>query len=1335
MPAINPNDYNIDKINTGFLGPKLTTDFRDWVLAHNLQDINPQLIKYGYDLSDYKDYAGDVISNSSDEHVNDLPDLLTESNTVNSLTSSQTPFNFNQSKNLWGYSTPYSYQVGSNTILSTPSSGKESYIVKSEKKLTDPGNVKTFINPNGTVTTSNDILEKIMKWSKYGPEFFVDKTSPDIPQVSTGFNQYKTTVGGDFRSTILGQRLGFSYNSGIDYDSELSDVGKEQRKFNVKERIKLNFIGDTLGKINVDPLGLLAGQDLFLRDYSITKPKSGLGKAAEFTASLAGFNLPTSIIPTEAGINREGFTDTLLKYTGEGTKSLLYSAIEQNKWGPKFDGGEKSTGIKGFIKKITQDTPPTTMGYMDDVITVPSVGEDSLVSKLNQGVKKLVDGLMGGQEPPTIPTQSEKPLINEDPTQGSKNLGFEYEFFDETYSDEQDTQDEFNTKPKGGSKQYSNRFKSGKYNEGSITPELNSDKNNLFWASGQQQTKRGLLAYTQKLIDGGINNDFSSTRYIGIVNDKSNYTTGSTKHTKFSQGNRIKTSDNKTYCRSWSTTNTYSTYLDTIRNDKLRREDVFSKLSVLEDNGMPKIVPYPTEYENWRKSLHSTGEPSKYMLSIENLAWQNTREFNALPNVEKGPHGGRLMWFPPYNIDFTDNSSVNWESTQFIGRGEPIYTYNSTERTGTLSFTIITDHSSQLNILRDETEGNLLRYLAGCTKQDLDNSLFKGLVDDLIFDASIVKPKKIEPPSDTDIKLEFFFSNAYKDTPPGRDVSYDITQGYCDGTTPCQGSSQNLNENFQTQLNKMVDFLLSQQGKRFRVVSKGYTSELNVTDYNEKLGKDRATSLKNYLTNVLKEAEAGVKVDWIQETDGQKKTFPTESEWETDSLRWSAPTTFAGEEGGQDKLTGTETKEQIEKIVNDPKAVINRKAVITFEYNPDTDEFMLNKNLNESEVLYKKLQSDEKRAKETQESLAQTAKRLARLLVNEATYFNKIQVEDSFVFDSLGDKLQNFHPAFHSMTPEGMNSRLTFLQQCTRQGPSIGADKGEPQNMAFGKPPICVLRIGDFYHTKIVIDSISTSYEPLQWDLNPEGIGVQPMLAKVDLNFKFIGGSSLGGPIKQLQNAVSFNFFANTSVYNRRTQVTVNSDKNLPGRNTKKETFFYGSFITPSQETSNENIGHKEINLDTGDIVESDELVPMVQTEPKKNTKMSDDEKKVIEKNNNDDGVVNNSGHYFLKNDYKLFDTGKPLSVTKGTKVYHDYENSDNIITIGKSYIATPSFPDNTVVKYNKLTYDCGGIGKFYYDDGLNLYSAPFNFDLADEIDPVFCKDKKVIPFNELISK
>ena len=62
-----------------------------------------------------------------------------------------------------------------------------------------------------------------------------------------------------------------------------------------------------------------------------------------------------------------------------------------------------------------------------------------------------------------------------------------------------------------------------------------------------------------------------------------------------------------------------------------------------------------------------------------------------------GPFKGRFMWFPPYGITITDNSSVNWQSTSFVGRGEPIYTYNNAERSMTLQFKVIVDHPSILN--------------------------------------------------------------------------------------------------------------------------------------------------------------------------------------------------------------------------------------------------------------------------------------------------------------------------------------------------------------------------------------------------------------------------------------------------------------------------------------------------------------------------------------------------------------------------------------------------------------------------------------------------------------
>ena len=51
------------------------------------------------------------------------------------------------------------------------------------------------------------------------------------------------------------------------------------------------------------------------------------------------------------------------------------------------------------------------------------------------------------------------------------------------------------------------------------------------------------------------------------------------------------------------------------------------------------------------------------------------------------------------------------------------------------------------------------------------------------------------------------------------------------------------------------------------------------------------------------------------------------------------------------------------------------------------------------------------------------------------------------------------------------------------------------------------------------------------YDLNPEGIGVQPMIANVSMNFKYIGGQGLEGPVSELQNALSNNYFANTELY------------------------------------------------------------------------------------------------------------------------------------------------------------------------------------------------------------
>ena len=155
----------------------------------------------------------------------------------------------------------------------------------------------------------------------------------------------------------------------------------------------------------------------------------------------------------------------------------------------------------------------------------------------------------------------------------------------------------------------------------------------------------------------------------------------------------------------------------------------------------------------------------------------------------------------------------------------------------------------------------------------------------------------------------------------------------------------------------------------------------------------------------------------------------------------------------------------------------------------------------------------------------------------EYHFFRTLKQKDPIIFDKLMKKLQYFNPAYHSMTPEGFSARLTFLQQCTRQGDtSTATDRNvaSANNLAFGRPPFCVLRLGDFYNQMIVIDNISINYDPLVWDLNTEGIGVIPLIANVSISFTFIGGSSMTGPVQRLQNAMTFNYYANSNLYDNR---------------------------------------------------------------------------------------------------------------------------------------------------------------------------------------------------------
>jgi hypothetical protein len=69
---------------------------------------------------------------------------------------------------------------------------------------------------------------------------------------------------------------------------------------------------------------------------------------------------------------------------------------------------------------------------------------------------------------------------------------------------------------------------------------------------------------------------------------------------------------------------------------------------------------------------------------------------------------------------------------------------------------------------------------------------------------------------------------------------------------------------------------------------------------------------------------------------------------------------------------------------------------------------------------------------------------------------------------------------------------------------------------------------------------------------------MQPMIANITLQMKIIGGQSLQGPIDALQNAVTFNYYANSTftdkgVYNRASQEASKQEEYIKGVVTKKQ--------------------------------------------------------------------------------------------------------------------------------------------------------------------------------------
>lgn len=662
-----------------------------------------------------------------------------------------------------------------------------------------------------------------------------------------------------------------------------------------------------------------------------------------------------------------------------------------------------------------------------------------------------------------------------------------------------------------------------------------------------------------------------------------------------SKGNAVKwpnNEDNKQYCRVWTKDSGYNQISDLVRKGYRgygRGLMTDSKYTTLNKNGMPIMAPTKQNSiidENGERVLDPT-IAKRYMLSIENLAWKGSKIF--LPCGEVGPNGGRIMWFPPYNISFSENNSANWTTNEFIGRPEPIFTHNNSMKSGSLGFQLVVDHPSLVNHFNSDlntegygkSDGELEAFFDDCINYPIEVLLqkYKQFTSDEINNLTALINKN-------KTTLDLIYSGNpkvyYDNDLPGNCTLVNINERGSNIRCSSKFEDPDLNNLYTNYLVREVDYLIENQNNEWgdvnstttffnqtlpngwsdlnnmityisdkikEITNKGLdtkilsviipiesnTSFLNqdVNNYNFNLSNRRKNTLAKYIKDKIKELNPTFNVENIK--------FNTDLKYSNDNSM-----DFSNVVETPNIELNDINKNQLNDE-NDPRSIyakesyLFRYAVINgsqvkIEYTDGNVTNLAEQTSKNGAELQTKLEYYNSLFRRLRAGVLQPFNR-------ECDMFEELKSNSPFIYDKLIEKLKYFHPAFHSTTPEGFNSRLTFLNQCTRAGDSISTNV--VTNNVFGPPPVCILRIGDFYHTKIIINSINISYEPLVWDMNYEGIGVQPMIANVDIQFNFIGGSSLGGPINELQNALTFNYFANTNLYDNRAKLSKDEEDYL----------------------------------------------------------------------------------------------------------------------------------------------------------------------------------------------
>ena len=1092
----------------------------------------------------------------------------------------------------------------------------------------------------------------------------------------------------------------------LSQDSYLAKIGASQLKGYFEDRIAQEIYQMTLGSINLstlqDPFSatmLATGQQpFFTKNWKITIPENPLLAAVSFLNRLTGTYFPVSFIPgdyfddpdpiyspqTQNALNvvnnltggalgsvLNNFrspSEIFLANTGNGQQSVLFKSLEYNLYRPNYDKpllqqftsvisnlfGAGPNGGGGYYVG-SKDVEPSLITHPANQVAVNYLGKQQ--STLVYGPSELGKLYEGNEGKINFGLQAES-YSNQGGINGNfvwtspkykENAGWkvgvggENKIIDEEFNQIQNSYDQ-------------NLSTEIEFRGGSILDNTQRIINAADNVGGQARLKHAGNAINQvsKVFNDGYKEMTKGSQVIAYYDSSTGDSTIGVDGTEIG----------REYCRVFQKDTPYLTYADLQKTDGITTSGRKFNNSVLDNTFNLNIAPI----RNPGSTNIIDSKVKKYMFSLENLAWRTSDQpgytYDDLPTCEKGPNGGRIMWFPPYDISFSEDSSANWNPTKFLGRPEPIYTYSNTSRSGSINWKIVVDTPAAMNTIIEkqlsnksskEVDSIINSFFAGCVKYDLydlaikfntiptsDLYTYQQLLNEprlteeelgeIYKNVSVDKSTSLSESSeggdvlttdgkvgedgtnstsgskssDVEEKLDqesinefidysFYFDNDYPEGYYTTDVTatkpYDFwhnqylsvkntnyvnlppvdvyvgAEKYINKSVIPNffndiiiGNYQYLSNQF---LAKLKEIIIVQNGK-VKIELQGSASAPAEVEYNRNLSKRRIDSVLQWFRSktigdkTVPVLESEGRLTFIENSNGEEITIPINSATTITYNSVNCTKNISRTKNGP--ISGTAQwysipamscrRVRIANITIDPapittiettlKTIPLTEIQITTKITADTgtNTTKITNNTPPGPKPIKKVDP----LKTVKEGIS---KKILRSLFSECDYFEVIKKENPMVYDSIKDKIKYFSPAFHSTTPEGLNARLTFLNQCMRPGqtiPVIDTD-GRPKhndalNTSFGAPPVLVLRIGDFYHTKIIPNRLGITYDPLLFDINPEGIGVQPMIAKITLSFDFIGGHGLAGPVEQLQNALSFNYYANTEIYDERAVAT-----------------------------------------------------------------------------------------------------------------------------------------------------------------------------------------------------